>query len=298
MKGTVYLTLTDQCNLACPFCFYLQDPKRITPGTLRVKRIKDLMGEARDLGFREVSFTGGEPLLYKDLTKLIKHAKTMGFKTTLSTNGLLLNQEMALKLKKAGLEDFFLSITSQYFLGGNKFNKSEWVSRVTARVEILRQAGLENIYLVFVITKQTTKYLQTALKFLKTLDLKIQVQPAFISSQTSSLSLWDLEEKEWKGLEPKLKRWGKAFGREKSAIVTLNYYQRLKQGRPSFCHFSEEDVVIDPNGDIYPCFHRRDLKLGNIYKNKLATLLSSLKKNDREKMVKADCFNEQCISLF
>jgi molybdenum cofactor biosynthesis enzyme MoaA len=62
------------CNLECPFC--LEGSK---PGDNRLQRIafkeaKPLIDEARELGVRQFSFTGGEPFLIKDIVRILDYA--------------------------------------------------------------------------------------------------------------------------------------------------------------------------------------------------------------------------------
>lgn len=52
----------------------------------------------------------GEPLLYKDLTAILKHGKSLGLPTTLSTNGSMLNAKMADKFIDAGLKKINVSL--------------------------------------------------------------------------------------------------------------------------------------------------------------------------------------------
>jgi sulfatase maturation enzyme AslB (radical SAM superfamily) len=62
------------CNLACPFC--LEGSK---PGDNRLQRItlddaRPFIDEARELGVRQLSFTGGEPFLIKDIVRILDYA--------------------------------------------------------------------------------------------------------------------------------------------------------------------------------------------------------------------------------
>jgi MoaA/NifB/PqqE/SkfB family radical SAM enzyme len=50
------------------------------------------LSEAREQGYRTASFSGGEPVLYRDLGMLLRHAKSLGMRTTVTSNGMLLNE--------------------------------------------------------------------------------------------------------------------------------------------------------------------------------------------------------------
>ncbi len=49
-------------------------------------------------GFNVASFSGGEPLLYKELFTVMRHARQLGMTVTATTNGMLLNTERAAQL--------------------------------------------------------------------------------------------------------------------------------------------------------------------------------------------------------
>jgi MoaA/NifB/PqqE/SkfB family radical SAM enzyme len=68
--------------------------------------------QAAGIGCTEVCFTGGEPLLREDLDEFVRHAGKLSLVTKINTNGILLNRERVLQLKKAGLTWCSVSIDS------------------------------------------------------------------------------------------------------------------------------------------------------------------------------------------
>ena len=85
LPAIVDLRLLGQCDLACPFCFGPRHHLKPLP-TERVIGILDVLA-AR--GVESVVFSGGEPCLIRDLPEMLHHAKRLGLKTVLSTNGIL-----------------------------------------------------------------------------------------------------------------------------------------------------------------------------------------------------------------
>lgn len=69
-----------------------------------------LLDNAAELGALSVSFTGGEPLIRKDLPELVARAHQTGLHTSLSTNGLLLNGDRLEHLLAAGIDTIYLSL--------------------------------------------------------------------------------------------------------------------------------------------------------------------------------------------
>ena len=58
---------------------------------LDVALLFNAISDAAALGYEWISFSGGEPLLYRHLPELLRHTKALGLHTALATNGMLLN---------------------------------------------------------------------------------------------------------------------------------------------------------------------------------------------------------------
>jgi hypothetical protein len=94
---TLSVMPTFTCPAACSECGTLSSPHERT--RLDVDRIIDAINEAKELGFYNVVFTGGEATLrWSDLLRCISHAKGLGFPVRLVTNAhWALNLDVARK---------------------------------------------------------------------------------------------------------------------------------------------------------------------------------------------------------
>jgi MoaA/NifB/PqqE/SkfB family radical SAM enzyme len=107
------ISLTDRCQCRCKHCFAAQEVNQESlREELTTEEVKSLIDEIDDIGGIEVCFSGGEPLLRKDLPELICYAHKKGLVTRLITNGLLLDREMVKQLKKTGLNWCSISLDS------------------------------------------------------------------------------------------------------------------------------------------------------------------------------------------
>jgi len=96
------VALTAYCNLRCVGCRYGRD---FMPGAqLSWELVRELLTDARAAGFESVRLYGGEPLLHPDLPHMVAHAKDLGLRTYVTTNGLLLGEKID-ELYAAGLRD-------------------------------------------------------------------------------------------------------------------------------------------------------------------------------------------------
>lgn len=79
--------IISKCNKNCSYCF------RFYEDCLSYEENKKILGNIHKMGVKEIVWSGGEPLLYKDIIKLLKESKKMGIYNSLITNGSLLNEK-------------------------------------------------------------------------------------------------------------------------------------------------------------------------------------------------------------
>ncbi len=97
------------CNMHCPHCYAaaIAEP---SPSDLSHEEGVELIDQLADAGVRVVIFSGGEPLLRADAIELIAHAKRRGISPQLSTNGVLIDEPVAERLREAGVAYVGVSI--------------------------------------------------------------------------------------------------------------------------------------------------------------------------------------------
>lgn len=89
--------LTERCNNDCIHCCINlpATDAQVTEREMTTCQVKKVLAEAADLGCLQVRFTGGEPLLRPDFEELYLHARRLGMKVLLFTNGRLLTPRLA-----------------------------------------------------------------------------------------------------------------------------------------------------------------------------------------------------------
>ncbi len=108
------VSVTDRCNLRCLYCMPRKSFKWIPhDNILRFEEIVRLSSILVKMGIKKIRLTGGEPLVRKGFSNLVKELSTIkGLeKICLTTNGTLLSQ-YAQKLYEAGLRHINISIDS------------------------------------------------------------------------------------------------------------------------------------------------------------------------------------------
>lgn len=93
---------TRTCNLKCKHC-YADSDSRIYREELNTKEAKKFINDLEKFKVPVILFSGGEPLLRKDLFELITYARECNIRSTISTNGTLIDRDTANTLKKCGV---------------------------------------------------------------------------------------------------------------------------------------------------------------------------------------------------
>lgn len=101
---------TQGCNISCAHCYRDAGAKRADE--LTTQEGKKLLDEIARAGFKIIILSGGEPLMRSDIYELISYAKEIGLRPVLGTNGILITEEVARKLKEAGLGAAGISVDS------------------------------------------------------------------------------------------------------------------------------------------------------------------------------------------
>jgi cyclic pyranopterin phosphate synthase len=144
---TLRVSLLSRCNLSCVYCTMGEDEvkennlhQHLAPAASLLQQIQQLH-EVLDLD--TIRLTGGEPLLYHELTELISGIKKAGIpQIKLTSNGFLL-ERMAIPLKEAGLQSINISLDAVdehiFFL----MSKRSHVQKVLDGVDAAIAAGLQ-----------------------------------------------------------------------------------------------------------------------------------------------------------
>ncbi|MCM8778740.1 MAG: radical SAM protein [Candidatus Omnitrophica bacterium] len=108
-RPIIVWNITSTCNLNCCHCYFdARQSKRET--TFSLKEAADFILGLSKMSVPVIIFSGGEPLMSADIFWLGQFSKGMGIRTVLSTNGTLINQAMARKIKTAGFDYVGISI--------------------------------------------------------------------------------------------------------------------------------------------------------------------------------------------
>lgn len=249
--------VTYRCNARCGFCDIWERPSPYITLEQAQQNFRDL----RKLGVRVIDFTGGEPLLHRQIDELLHLAKQQGFITTLTTNTLLY-PKWAERLK--GLVDMLhFSLDSPR---REEHNASRGVDCFGFVQESIRQATAlgERPDILFTVMEENVEQIEEVYEsFCKPNRLVLILNPVFDYNAVETGG----------GLSPdsllELRKWGRKKGIYlNEGFIGLRLDGGNQVNKP-VCKAGSTTVVISPEDKlVLPCYHLglKELSIeGNLY---------------------------------
>lgn len=132
---------TNRCNLHCSHCY--QDAGEAGSEELTTEEAKAMIDGIAKAGFHLMIFSGGEPLMRRDIFELVRYAAAKRLRPVFGTNGTLLTEETVEKLKNSGASTLGISLDSLDPQKHDAFRGASGSFEQTLRgIRNCRQAGL------------------------------------------------------------------------------------------------------------------------------------------------------------
>lgn len=150
-----------RCNLCCEHCYSSSGPE--VRGELGPTVLCGLVSDAARMGYQVISFSGGEPFLYSGLREVLRHAKSLGLRTTVTTNGYFL-QPRRLESLRDLVDVLAVSLDGPPELHNRLRGSPRAFDRLCAGLKSLRSSGL---YFGFIhtLTMETWEHLSWIAEF-------------------------------------------------------------------------------------------------------------------------------------
>jgi AdoMet-dependent heme synthase len=104
----VHLDVTYRCNERCVHCYLDHDDH----GEMTTAEIKDLLQELADISVFSVTFSGGEVFMRRDFLDLVEHARRLHFAVRIKTNGVMIRDHEAERLRALAVSQIQISVYS------------------------------------------------------------------------------------------------------------------------------------------------------------------------------------------
>jgi len=259
--------VTRECNMKCSHCYINATEKKLD-NELTTQEAKNLMDQICQVSKPLLILSGGEPLLRSDIFELIEYGSSNGLKIGLGSNGSLIDDDVAAKLKAAGIATVSISLDSHIPAQHDEFRGvvGAWEKAVNACkalrknnvlvqvnttlthenydqiddiMSLAEEIGVENFHLFFLVpTGRGTKLT----------DISPQKYEDMITNTFAKVSKHKLNVRP--SCAPQFMRIAKGMG------LDMRQWVRGCLAGLYYCR-------IYPNGDVTPCPYL-PIKLGNV----------------------------------
>lgn len=147
----LYITLTNECNMACPHCWVAASPNPAALDELRVSEHIAVIDALLDNGLKTVKVTGGEPFVRKEaLHSILRHCNQRGLEVNIETNGTLIDANDISLMKS--LRECEVSVSLDYpDSRHDTFRRTPHAFEVVTRnIRLLNEAGLAPVVITAV----------------------------------------------------------------------------------------------------------------------------------------------------
>jgi MoaA/NifB/PqqE/SkfB family radical SAM enzyme len=144
------------CNLACLHCYSVSGPD--APGALDPEHVCRVVSDAATLGYRVLAFSGGEPLAYNGITEVLRHARNLGLRTSVTTNGTL-STERHLRLIADLVDVVAVSVDGPVDLHNRIRGNDTAFARTSAGLARFRETGAA-LGIIHTLTRESLPHLE------------------------------------------------------------------------------------------------------------------------------------------
>ena len=260
----VQLDLTYRCNERCIHCYLDHDDH----GEMTTVEIKDLLDQMADAGVFYLTISGGEIMMRRDFFDILEHARVRLFCVKLKTNGVLIREKEARRLRELGVESIQISIYSHRAEVHDAITKLPGSLRQSIdAVRLLRSQGLR-VTLANVLMVQNAADYRGVQALAAELDAKFIIDPTITPMMDGDRSILSLNV-------------------DQAALQSVFRDQALVGNVEEFCAPPpgvDEDALdmlpcsaghtacyVSPYGDVYPCV-QFPLPSGNVRRMKFVDI--------------------------
>lgn len=236
--------LTYRCNASCGFCDIWERPSPY----VTLEQVSANLNSLKKIGVKVIDFTGGEPLLHRELPAILEMAKDHGFITTITSNGLLYPKKAK---ELAGLVDMLhFSLDSYDEAEHNSMRGVACYAAVMESIEIAKSLG-ERPDILFTVFKENINQLKPVYENItRPNDLVLIINPAFDYNQVETGA--ELDDNDLHHI--------RSWGRKPMVYLNDAFIKLIKDGGNQItkpvCRAGTSTIVISPDNKLLsPCYH-------------------------------------------
>jgi len=243
--------ITYRCPLHCPYC---SNPTQArNDQELTTDEWTRLIREAAALGVLQIGFSGGEPLVRRDLPDLVRAAREASLYTNLITSGIGLDDDRVGALQNAGLDSVQLSFQSDNAELADQIAGAHAHQHKLNAAEKIRATGIP-LSLNFVIHRRNIDRLPQMVELAESLQAK-RVEVANVQfygwAFLNRAALLPTRQQVVRAREVATAAKARLAGKIDIFYVLPDYYET--RPKPCLNGWGQRYLTVNPVGDVLPC---------------------------------------------
>lgn len=295
-RPLVVWNMTNRCNLRCRHC-YINAEDTDYSNELTTEEARRLIHDLAAIKTPVLLFSGGEPLIRKDIFELGRLAAELGLRPVISSNGTLIDDAVAVKIREAGFQYVGISLDGAPATHDSFRNRQGAFSQALQGIQACLRAGVKS-GVRLTVNKANFRELPEVIDILvKNHVPRFCMYHLVYSGRGRELIEQDLNADETREVMEYLHDRTIALheaGVEVELLTTDNhadgvyFYQRVKDSQPGRspeivqllemhggCSAGTKFANIDPQGNVHPCQFWQDYTVGNIRERSFGDIWNS-----------------------
>lgn len=306
--SSLQLELSSRCNERCIHC-YIPNGKKNHGIDMPYERFKRIVDEFADMGGINITLSGGEALLHRDIVKMLYYCREKDLKITVLSNLISLTDDEIKAMNETNvslvqvslysmdpeIHDFITTVKGSFEKTKNAIERlvaADVPVQISCPLMKANKDGYRDVlkYAQSLKIKAQTDYIMMAQADLDTANLANRLSIEETEKVINDIIDFDLDYYD--------------LMQKKRPIETEMKFDRERYLAQPVCGVGYDNCCITANGDIYPCAGWQDYVLGNVYRESLQSIWENSERiNDLRKITQAafpqcvDCEARQYCSM-
>ncbi|MBZ5646070.1 MAG: radical SAM protein [Acidobacteriia bacterium] len=256
---SAHFDLTWRCNERCVHCYLDHDDH----GEVTTAEVKDILDQLAAAGTFFLILSGGEPVMRKDFFEIVEYARQLMFSVKVKTNGILIGEREAARLRELAVEVVQISVYSHRSEVHDAITKAPGSLQRTLRaIRFLRDQGLK-VIIAGVMMRQNMSDYKEVQRMAEELGVTFQLDPTITPKLDGDTSILDLRIPNT--MLPELFRDATLVDDVDEFCATAEVDTSALEALP--CSAGHTACYISPYADVFPCV-QFPLPTGNLRRQK------------------------------
>jgi mycofactocin radical SAM maturase len=242
--------ITGRCNLNCRHCLSA-GTAQAHAGDLSLEQCRRFIDHLNRIKVFQVNIGGGEPLLREDLLEILDYCHLKGIVTCISTNGVMLDNELAKKLARMPLTYVQISIDGATPETNDRIRGEGSYARALQGVECLTRQGLRNLSINTVVLRVNFREIHELYRLARFYGAKTRLsrfRPAGRAREA-----WQ----EYHLTKQQILELSAYLSEYKDVLTGDSFFSITAEDRKNLglnmCGAAKMTCCVAPDGSVYPC---------------------------------------------